>query len=84
MEKYIGEVIHFFSRANVAVVKLEDILVLGDEIKIKRGNSEFTQNVDSVQIDHKNVDSAKRGEEVAVKIVDSKKTKEGDKVYKIA
>ncbi len=80
----MGEVIHFFSRANVAVIKLEDILALGDEIKIKRGNSEFTQNVDSMQINHENVDSAKKGEEVAVKIVDSKKTKERDKVYKIA
>ena len=52
-----------------------------DKIKIRKGDTEFEETIDSMQIDHKNVDSAKKGDDVAIKL--SEKTKEGAIVYLI-
>jgi len=81
MEKLIGQVIHFFPKAGVMVVRLTDAIAVGDTIKIKRGDGEFSQTVDSMQIEHQNIDSAQAGEEVAIKAGGA--TKEGAGVYKV-
>ena len=80
-EKEIGKVTHFYDKLSVAVVKLTDPLSTGDKIKIKKGESEFEDAVASMQVDHEAVTSAKRGQEVAIKI--SQKTKEGASVFKV-
>lgn len=80
-EKIIGEVIHFFSEIKVAVIKLKAPLSQGDEIRIAGGeDTDFTQTADSMEIDHKKVKKAKKGEEVGMKI--KEKVREGYKVYK--
>jgi translation elongation factor EF-Tu-like GTPase len=81
-EKLIGEVTHYFGKIGVAVVKLSDDLKVGDQIKIvgKKGE-EFTQTVESMQIEHKNVQEAKAGDLIGLKV--SQKVREGYKVYKI-
>ena len=81
MEKDIGKVVHYFDKAGVAVIRLTDGLALGDMIKVRKGESEFTQTVESMQVEHKPVTSVKAGEEVAVKL--SQKTKQGGVVLKI-
>ncbi|MFP4539561.1 MAG: translation elongation factor-like protein [Candidatus Paceibacterota bacterium] len=81
MEKQIGEVIHFFNKAQVMVVRLLDELSLEDVIKVKGGNREFEQTVNSMQIDGEDIAKAGKGEEVAIKIDD--RAKENDKVYKV-
>lgn len=81
MEKLIGHVVHYFPKAGVIVVKLAETIAVGDTIKIKRSEGEFSQTVDSMQIEHQNIDSAKAGEEVAIKINEA--TKEGAEVYKV-
>ncbi|MEK7652794.1 MAG: hypothetical protein AAB334_02520 [Patescibacteria group bacterium] len=79
MEKEIGVITHWFDKINVAVIKLNGSLKKGDKIKIMKGDIEFEETIDSMQIDHKNVDSAKKGDDVAIKL--SEKTKEGALVY---
>ncbi len=81
MEKLIGKVTHYFDRAMVMVVKLEDKIAVGDKIKIKKGEEEFEETVESMQIEHEGIQKAKAGDEVAIKI--SQATKEGAEVYKI-
>lgn len=80
-EKEIGKVVHYFDKASVAVVKLSSPLSVGDTIKIKKGESEFTDTVESMQIEHEPTTSAQIGQEVAIKI--SQKTKENAVVYKV-
>lgn len=81
MEKEVGVVTHYYNKAGVAVVKLADSLATGDRVKFKRGDEDlFEQGVSSMQIDYKPVESAKKGQEVALK-VDSV-AKEGVKLYK--
>lgn len=80
-EKHIGEVTHFFNKAMVMVVKLEEELAVGDRIKVARGKNEFEQTVESMQVEHEDVASAGAGDEVAVKV--DNPVKEGDAIYKI-
>jgi len=78
-DKQIGKVIHYYDKLLVAIVKLNDDLKIGDEIKIVKGDSEFTQKVESMQMEHEPVSEAKKGSEVGMKV--SQETKNGAKVY---
>ncbi len=80
-EKEIGKVTHFFDKISVMVIKLTDKLAVGDTIKVKRGDEEFEEKVESMQVEHENISKAKKGDEVAIKI--SSSTREGAAVYKV-
>ena len=80
-DKLIGKVTHYYDKAMVVVIKLEDKIAVGDTIKVKRGDEEFEQKVESMQIEHEQIEKAKKGEEIAIKVNDA--TKEGASVYKI-
>lgn len=82
MEKEVGKVTHWYDKINVAVVKLSGALAVGDRIKIRRGEDEFEESVSSMQLDHAEVGSGKKGQEVAIKL--SAKTKEGATVLKLS
>lgn len=64
----IGKVVHFYDKILVAVVNLTAPLKTGDTIKFKHGDDEFTQTVESMQVDHQPVESVKKGDEVAIKV----------------
>ena len=66
----------------MAVLKLNDKLKAGEEIKIVRDEEEATQTVSSMQVDHKNIQEAKKGDEVGLKV--DQPTKEGAKVYLVS
>jgi len=59
------------------VVKIKsDDLKVGDEIKLINSNgSEFTQKVESMQIEHAAIDIAKAGDEFGLKVVQPVKAK---------
>jgi len=77
--KELGKVTHWYDKAGVAVVKLSSSLKVGDSIKLKKGDQELEDSVASMQVDHKEVTSGKKGEEVAIKL--SQKAKEGTTLY---
>ncbi len=82
MEKLIGRVTHYFNKIGVAVIEItEDELNVGDTIHIKGHTTDFKQVVNSMQIEHKAVEKAKKGESIGMK-VDSV-VHEKDQVYKI-
>ncbi|MBI2610367.1 hypothetical protein HYW60_00310 [Candidatus Kaiserbacteria bacterium] len=78
-EKQIGTVTHWYDKIGVAVVKLTGKLAKGAAVKVKKGEEEFEDTVSSLQIDHKDVASAKKGDDAAIKL--SQKAKEGAGVY---
>jgi len=80
-EKAIGEVTHWYDGINVAVVKLSSVLKVGDKVKIKRGENEFEEVVESMQLDHEAIKSGKKGREIAIKLLG--KTKEGAEIFKV-
>jgi translation elongation factor EF-Tu-like GTPase len=79
--KLIGKITHYFSHLSVAVIELSDVLSVGDTIRIVGGETDFTQSVDSMEIDREKVEKAKAGDSVGLKV--EQKVREGYKVYKI-
>ena len=81
-EKPIGKVTHYFSHINVAVINLSGTLKEGDTIRIAGGeNTDFNQEIDSMEVGHKKVKTAKKGDSVGMKV--NEKVREGYHVYKI-
>jgi len=81
-EERIGIVSHYFSKIGVAAVVLEGELALGDTIHIKGHTTDFAQKIESIQIENKNVEHAKKGDDVAIKVKEH--VREHDVVYKVA
>ncbi len=79
-EKLVGKVDHYFDKIQVAAMKLEDSLKVGDTIRIEGGSVAFTQQVASMQIEHESVNAAKKGDEVGFKV--KQKVREGYRVFK--
>lgn len=78
----IGKITHYFSHISVAVIELLKTLKEGDTIRITGGeNTDFNQEIDSMEVDHKKVNSAKKGDSVGLKV--NEKVREGYRVYKI-
>ena len=71
----VGTITHWYDKISVAVVKLTGVLKKGDRIKVEKGDEEFEDTVTSLQINHTDVDSAKSGDDAAIKL--SQKAKEG-------
>ena len=81
-EKKIGSLLHYFDKIKVIVVKLSDVLVVGDTIRIKGGKeTDFKQKIVSMEIDGKKIKKAKKGQQVGIKVKD--KAREGYLVFKI-
>ena len=81
-EKLVGKVTHYFTNIGVAVVEVvKGELKIGDKIHIKGATSDFEQSIDSMQIEHQDVESAKKGKVFGLKV--AQHVREGDDVYKI-
>ncbi len=80
-EKEIGKIAHYYGHLSVGIIQLTDTLKIGESIHIKGHSSDFTQSIDSMQIEHASVSEAKLGDMVGIKIV--QKVHPGDKVFKV-
>ena len=78
----IGKIIHYFDKIGVAVIELTGTLSTGDTIKISGHDNEFTQTVDSMQVEHEQIPEAKKGDAVGMKV--TQPVKEGDEVFKVS
>jgi len=76
----IGHIAHFFSKINVGVVELIAPLAVGDRILVKGPATDFEQAVDSMQIEHANIQRAEAGQSIGLKMAE--RAKERDVVYK--
>jgi len=80
-EKQIGEVTNYFQHVKAAAIKLTAPLKAGDKIRIVGGEKNIEMDVDSIQIDRKPVDAAKKGDEIGLLVPED--IHKGYKVYKI-
>jgi putative protease len=76
----VGRVTHFFSKIGVAVVELTAPLAVGDRLVFKGPNTDFEQVVESMQIEHANVQGAEAGQSIGLKVLQH--VRETDSVYK--
>ncbi|MFH1680763.1 MAG: translation elongation factor-like protein [Candidatus Eisenbacteria bacterium] len=81
-EVKIGHVSHYFGKIQVAAIELTDgALAVGDTIHVKGHTSDFTQTIDSMQIDRADVPRAEKGQSIGIRA--SEHAREGDIVYKV-
>ena len=80
-EEIVGKVSDFFAKPVVAGIELTAVLKVGDKIRIKGHTTDLEMNVDSMQIDNAQVETAKAGDSIGVKLSD--RVRSGDTVYKI-
>jgi hypothetical protein len=76
----IGHITHFFSKISVAIIELTVPISVGDSILIKGPTTDFEQVVDSMQIEHQNIQRAEAGQSIGLKT--AQLVKEKDVVYK--
>lgn len=77
-QKSAGKVTHYFDQIKVAIILLEIPIKLGQELNFEGSNS-FTHKLVSMQFNHQEIKSAKKGQEIGVKV--KKPVKSGDIVY---
>jgi putative protease len=77
----VGEVTHYFTKIGVAVVDLSNNMKVGDRIAIKGMTTNFEQTVKSMQIEGNNIDEAKAGDDIGMKVDD--RVRKGDIVYRL-
>ena len=80
-EKQIGTVSNYFEHVKVAAIKLTTALKTGETIRIAGGEVNSTQPIKSMQIQHDKVETAKKGDEIGIKV--KNKVRKGYKVYKV-
>ena len=76
----IGHITHFFPKISVAVLELTAPLAVGDRILIKGPSTDFEQVVESMQIEHLNIQRAEAGQSIGLKTAQQAKVR--DVVYK--
>lgn len=77
--KPIGEVTHYYSNLGVAIVKFHKAVSVGSRVRFKGATTDLEEAISSMQYEHKPIESAKKGQEVGIKV--GGKVREGDQVY---
>lgn len=81
-ENKIGKVTHYFGNISVGIIEMTDGTIrIGDTIHFKGKTTDFTQTVESMQIEHQNVDQAQAGDTVGLKVKEH--VRQQDIVYKV-
>lgn len=81
-EEKIGIVSNYFSKISVAAVEITNgTLSVGDRLHFIGHTTEFETTVHSMQIEHRSITEAGKGDSVGIKVPE--RAREGDKVYKI-
>jgi len=76
----IAKVIHYYDKLGVAVVEVvNQPLQVGDTVKISGHDKEFSQTVQSLQVEHKQVKKLPVGESGGMKV--DQAVREGDVLY---
>jgi hypothetical protein len=77
----IGLVTHFFDHIHVAALTLTETIRVGDTLHFLGHSTDFKQKVTSLQIEHKAVNEARAGDDVAMEV--AQQVHPNDKVFRI-
>jgi translation elongation factor EF-1alpha len=82
-EQLVGSVTHFFKGPSVAVVKLsEGHIDVGDTLHFVGHTTDFTETVRSMEVEHKKVEHAEAGDEIAIQVIE--RVRQHDRVFRLA
>lgn len=80
-EEVVGKVVGYFAKIGVAAIEMEGELKVGDTVHFKGHTSDFTQIVESMQIENEVVEEVKTGDSVGMRVTD--RVRDHDVVYKV-
>ncbi|MFQ5988790.1 MAG: translation elongation factor-like protein [Candidatus Methylomirabilales bacterium] len=81
-ETQVGRVTRYFGKVGVAAVEIQaGDLHIGDTICIRGKTTDFSQTVESMQLEHEVVQKAVPGQLVGIKV--RERVRENDLVYKV-
>lgn len=80
-EVQVGKVTHYYNKIGVAIIDVSAPIKIGDVLKISGHDQEFTQTITSMQIEYQQIEGAKQGDVIGLKV--DQPVKEKDLVYKI-
>lgn len=80
-EIMIGKVSHYYTHIGVAIVEVSGTMRIGDTIHIKGHTTDFTQRVESMQVEHAQIPEATAGQSIGVKVIAH--VRQHDVVYKV-
>jgi putative protease len=81
-EEKIGEVVKYFSKANVAAIKVvAGELKIGDVVRFVGHTTDFEETIESMEMDNSKVDKVPAGSMVGIKVKD--RVREGDEIVKV-
>ncbi len=81
-EKEIGRVLDYYAKIGVVAIEItEGEIKIGDTLHFKGHTTDFTQKIESIQIEHENVQVAKKGDKVGIKV--KERVRPHDKVFKV-
>lgn len=69
-EHKVGQISHYFNEIGVAGIEVTGEIHVGDVIHVVGHTSDFTQTVDSIEIDHQHVEEAGASDSIGIKLVD--------------
>jgi putative protease len=78
-DKPVGEVTHYYSNLEVAIVKFYQDMPVGKNITFQGATTDFSQDIESMELNHKKIAMAPKGQEIGIKV--KEKVREGDKLY---
>jgi translation elongation factor EF-1alpha len=79
-KKIVGKITHYYPKISVAVVELEAPISVGEKVLIKGASTSFEQTVESMQIEHKDIQRAEAGQSIGLRV--KERVRENDLVYK--
>lgn len=77
----IGKISHYYDKIGVAVVEVIAPIKVGDKLKFSGHDNEFEQAITSMQIEHEQIQTAKKGQAIGMKV--DQPVKPGDEVFKV-
>jgi putative protease len=81
-EERVGVVTHYYNHLSVAIIRIESgTLHVGDEIHIHGHTTDFTQKVESLEVDHAPATEVGPNDDFGLKVVEH--AREHDVVYKV-
>jgi putative protease len=80
-EEPVGKITHYFPQIAVAAATLSGELKVGDRVRVKGHTTDFTEAIESLEIEHQKVDRAGPGDDVAFKV--SEKARPGDQLLRV-
>ncbi len=81
-EQRVGKVTHYWAKIGVAGIEITaGELRVGDTIRFLGHTTDFTQTLDSMQVEHQAVEVARAGDSVGLKVADH--VRDHDEVLKV-